>query len=232
VPDLIDSPADAEAQAAVWMVGLGFADAMPTQLSGDSGIDVVSTRAVAQVKFQVAPVGRPALQNLVGAAAEHPGKLRLFFAWKGYTGPAYAFAEQTNIALFSFTISGELVPDNVLAEHLCSMVQQSLTAGVVGMPQVQPGAPAASYEPLPVATSATAPGGLASWFAQRHPVHIATAVLLLAAVVFFAIFPDVLVTLLAYLVSTAVALFLIWYGFKLTFAPSRGRGRSRSRRRR
>ena len=45
------------------------------------------------------------------------------------------------------------------------------------MPPVQPSAPAASYEPLPVTRSAPAPGRLANWFAQRRPVHIATAVL-------------------------------------------------------
>ena len=231
VPDVIDSPADAEAQAAVWMIGLGFGDAMPTRLSGDGGIDVASSRAVAQVKFQVAPVGRPALQNLVGAGAEHPGKLRLFFAWKGYSGPAFVYAEQTNIALFSFTTSGEVVAENTLAEHLCSVAQQSMTGDAIGTLPLEPTAPAQSYS-LGQLQPAPPSGGLASWFTWQRVVRLAAVAVVLAAVSFLVLNPDVLVNLVAYAATTAVTAALIWYGAKLTFAPATRRGRSGSRRRR
>jgi hypothetical protein len=91
---------------------------------------------------------------------------------------------------------------------------------------VDPLPSAALYEPVP------AGGGLFSSFAWQRATRLAAVGLLLVTVVFFAVYPDALVTLLAYAASTAVAVFLCWYGLKVTFAPSRGRSRSRSRRRR
>lgn len=59
----------AEQFAAEVMMIFGYQDARVTQRSADGGIDVRSARAVAQVKNWSKPVGRPHLQNLVGAAA-------------------------------------------------------------------------------------------------------------------------------------------------------------------
>lgn len=226
MPDVIDSPADAEAQAAVWMIGLGFSDAMPTQLTGDSGIDVVAARAVAQVKFQVAPVGRPALQNLIGAAAEHQGKIRLFFAWKGYTGPAFVFAEQTNIALFCFSTSGDLLPQNMLAEHLCSVAAPLASATGVDLPAVELPAPtpAPEYEQLP-------PPSLqqewTDWLTPRRLKAIGAGVLGLLVVAFFATHTDLLIKIVVF----AGFCYLCWFWIKVGSQPKK-RGRSRSRRRR
>jgi hypothetical protein len=229
VPDVIDSPADAEAQAAVWMIGLGFADAMPTQFTADGGIDVVSSRAVAQVKFQVAPVGRPALQNLVGAAgSEHPGKFKLFFSWKGYSGPAFVFAEQAHVALFSFTTGGELVPENTQAEHLCSLAQSSMSANLVGVPLVEPAPPPPQYLPL-LPPSAPPARDWIDWFTRRRLMALSAAFLVLLAVLFFATHPNALGQLLTLVVGGL----LVWYGVKVTFTPKkRRRSRSRTRRRR
>lgn len=73
---------------------------------------------------------------------------------------------------------------------------------------------------------------MSGWVAQRRPVHLAGAVVLLAAVVFFAMHPDALVTLVAYAATTAVAVFRCQYGLRVMFAPTRAQGHSRSRRRR
>jgi hypothetical protein len=56
---LIRNPADAESAAAAFMRRIGFADAKLTSSGSDGGIDVKATGAVAQVKMQWTPVGRP-----------------------------------------------------------------------------------------------------------------------------------------------------------------------------
>jgi hypothetical protein len=229
VPDVIDSPADAEAQAAVWMIGLGFGDAMPTQFTADGGIDVVASRAVAQVKFQVAPVGRPALQNLVGAASEHPGKFKLFFSWKGYSGPAFVFAEQAHVALFSFTTSGELVPENTQAEHLCSLAQQAMSADLIGAPQVPaPRAPQYQAPVTPPAPSAPPAREWIDWFTLRRVMWLAVGFLVLLAVLFFYANPDAFSKLVGLVVFGLTG----WFVLKSVSAKPKRRSRSRSRRRR
>lgn len=215
----------------MWMIGLGFSDAVPTQFIGDSGIDVVASRAVAQVKFQVAPVGRPALQNLVGAASEHPGKFKLFFAWKSYSGPAFAFAEQAHIALFSFTTGGELVPENTQAEHLCSLAQQTMSANLVGVPAVEPLPPVPQYQapPLPApAPRAPATRSAADWFTTRRVIALLAAVLALFLVLFFINNPDVFGNLVGLTAAGAA----MCYGAKIAFGKPKRRRRSRARRRR
>lgn len=96
---------------------LGYTDAAVTMRSGDGGLDVVSKGAVAQVKYQSAPVGRPAIQNLAGAAMTSPGKERLFFSFSRYTQGAIAYANQVGIALFVYDTQGGFVGVNGIAAN-------------------------------------------------------------------------------------------------------------------
>ena len=75
----IRSPDDAEQVAAEWMRHLGFGDARCTGAGTDGGVDVRSREAVAQVKAQLTPVGRPELQALYGVARSE-GCQPLFFS--------------------------------------------------------------------------------------------------------------------------------------------------------
>ena len=116
-PHLIRSPDDAEQVAAAWMRHLGFADARCTGAGTDGGVDVRSREAVAQVKAQLSPVGRPELQALYGVAHSE-GRRPLFFSLMSYTAAALAWADEVGMALFRFDHGGGVEAVNVAAETL------------------------------------------------------------------------------------------------------------------
>lgn len=113
----IRSPDDAEQVAAEWMRHLGFADARCTGAGVDGGVDVRSQAAVAQVKAQLTPVGRPELQALYGVARSE-GRQPLFFSLMSYTAAALAWADEVGMALFRFDHAGLVQAVNVPAETL------------------------------------------------------------------------------------------------------------------
>ncbi len=113
----IRSPDDAEQVAAEWMRHLGFPDARCTAPGTDGGVDVRSAGAVAQVKAQLAPVGRPELQALYGVARSE-GRRPLFFSLMSYTAAALTWADSVGMALFRFDHAGMVEPVNVVAEEL------------------------------------------------------------------------------------------------------------------
>src|SRR5215218_4673157 len=91
---------DAEINAATWMRHWGHSDAAVTDGGADGGVDVRSSRALAQVKYLAAAVGRPDLQRLGGVGAGEPGKQLFFFSGSDYTATALEYADQTGMALF------------------------------------------------------------------------------------------------------------------------------------
>ncbi len=116
-PQIIRSPDDAEQVAAEWMRHLGFDDARCTPAGTDGGVDVRSREAVAQVKAQLTPVGRPELQALYGVARSE-GRQPLFFSLMSYTAAALAWADEVGMALFRFDHAGMVEPVNAPAEAL------------------------------------------------------------------------------------------------------------------
>jgi Restriction endonuclease len=202
VPEVIKKPVDAEVHAAAWMRGLGFFDARETTLSSDAGIDVLSSEAVAQVKFNAKQVGRPELQSFVGAAHPHPEKLRLFFSWKGYSANALEYAEQAKIALFAYELDGRFMPVNAYAHALYGS------------------------EPVAAAWPVYAPAGSgASWWTPRRIVQAIFGVVLLGVVVFFITHPDFFIQVLVF----ACFVFLAW-GWLGASKPKKGRRRTNRRR--
>jgi len=113
----IRSPEDAEQVAAEWMRHLGFGDARCTGAGTDGGVDVRSRDAVAQVKAQLTPVGRPELQALYGVARSE-GRQPLFFSLMSYTAAALAWADDVGMALFRFDHAGFVEPVNTAAAAL------------------------------------------------------------------------------------------------------------------
>lgn len=110
-PRLLRSPRDFEAAAADWMKAWGLNDVRLTGRGADGGIDVEAQEAVAQVKAWMAPVGRPEIQQLKGAA--HDGRTPLFFSLSEYTTAARQFADEASVALFRFTgYNGEVEAEN------------------------------------------------------------------------------------------------------------------------
>lgn len=78
--EYITTPAAAELNAAQQMRALGYSDAVAVPGGPDGGIDVRSSRAVAQVKWRAGQVGRPEVQRLYGARAHEQHKEMWFFA--------------------------------------------------------------------------------------------------------------------------------------------------------
>jgi hypothetical protein len=115
----IRSPDDAEQVAAEWMRHLGFGDARCTGAGTDGGVDVRSRDAVAQVKAQLTPVGRPELQALYGVARSE-GRRPLFFSLMAYTAAALAWADEVGMALFRFDHAGTMEAVNPAAEALAA----------------------------------------------------------------------------------------------------------------
>ena len=113
----IRSPDDAEQVAAEWMRHFGFDDARCTAPGTDGGVDVRSREAVAQVKAQLTPVGRPELQALYGVARSE-GRRPLFFSLMSYTAAALAWADEVGMALFRFDHAGMVEAVNLTAEGL------------------------------------------------------------------------------------------------------------------
>jgi hypothetical protein len=113
----IRSPDDAEQVAAEWMRHFGFDDARCTPAGTDGGVDVRSREAVAQVKAQLTPVGRPELQALYGVARSE-GRRPLFFSLMSYTAAALTWADEVGMALFRFDHAGMVEAVNLAAEGL------------------------------------------------------------------------------------------------------------------
>ncbi len=70
----IRSWADAERNAALWMRRWGYEDAAAAPGGPDGGVDVRSSRALGQVKYQAVLVGRPELQRLVVPTTDVVGR--------------------------------------------------------------------------------------------------------------------------------------------------------------
>ena len=121
-PEQIDTWQAAERNVAVWMRHWGFDGARTGGGGADGGIDVTSGTGLAQVKFEAAAVGRPALQRLVGARGRRDHQL-LFFSGAGYSRQAQTYADQMDIALFTYTLTGVMRPASAAARHLLQNVQ-------------------------------------------------------------------------------------------------------------
>jgi hypothetical protein len=106
----IDSWRVAEENAAAWMRYWGHSDASCTPAGADGGIDVRARTAVAQVKFEAAQVGAPAVQRLVGARGVNQSLALYFFSGAGFARPAVEYAEMMGIALFKYDLLGRMTP--------------------------------------------------------------------------------------------------------------------------
>lgn len=101
----IDDWQDAEAVAADWLRRAGCRGVALTGAGADGGIDVISTRWAAQVKHTAKKVGRPAVQQLVGAALTLE-RSPVLFSTGGFTAPARTYADDHRVALVELTLDG------------------------------------------------------------------------------------------------------------------------------
>lgn len=114
----ISSWQQAELNAARWMRHWGYSDATAHPGGPDSGIDVRATGALGQVKYQAAQVGRPELQRFVGARPYGSSAQLIFFTGSNYAATALAYAQEWNIALFTYRLDGAMTPANDSARRI------------------------------------------------------------------------------------------------------------------
>ena len=108
----------AEQLCAEWMRYLGAADAQTTRASVDGGIDIESSKYVAQVKNYAGTVGVVEVRELVGVAAVE-GKTPLFFTSGKYASSAMDFALRAGVGLFVYSAEeGTLKGSNSVARAL------------------------------------------------------------------------------------------------------------------
>lgn len=98
----ITTPHQAELNAASKMRDWGFTDAAATTGGADGGVDVRSSRALAQVKWRGGVVGRPDIQRLYGAREGDGSKALFFFSASGYSKEAVDYAERTGVGLYLY----------------------------------------------------------------------------------------------------------------------------------
>lgn len=114
---------DAELNAAAWVRYWGYPDAAARPGGADGGLDVRASGAVAQVKFQTTPVGRPAVQRLVGANMGQPRQM-FFLSYSPFAAPAVTYANQMGVALFQYDRWGQMAPANLVAQHVAARAAQ------------------------------------------------------------------------------------------------------------
>lgn len=105
---LVATPKDAELNAAAVMRSWGYLDAVSPEHGADGGIDVRSSKALAQVKFRSSKAGRPEIQNLIGARESDTTKLLMFFDHKGYSPQAVQYADHMGVGLFVYDLQGNV----------------------------------------------------------------------------------------------------------------------------
>ncbi|WP_283567396.1 restriction endonuclease [Rhodococcus erythropolis] len=126
--NFIRSAREAEENAAEVMRAFGYLDAKVTDTGPDGGLDIVSSSALAQVKWKGAVAGRPELQRLVGARGRQNEKNLFFFSASGYSQAAVDYANDLDIALFLYDPAGVPTAQNRRAHAIIQSF--ALTGGV------------------------------------------------------------------------------------------------------
>jgi hypothetical protein len=118
VAGALDSPRAAELAMARWLTDRGCTNVCVSPVGADGGIDITCDESVAQVKYwRTKSVGRPVFQQLHGASN---GQDCIMFAlWAGgYSRQAIDWAEEHDIALFTFDEHGHVIDAHTTAAHV------------------------------------------------------------------------------------------------------------------
>lgn len=122
----IDDFHQAEVNAERVMKSWGFTDAKATTGGADGGIDVRSSRALAQVKWKGATTGAPDIQRLYGARGLDHDKQLFFFSASRYSKAAIDYADRVGIRLFIYDRLGNVEPANRPAREFRGVERRAL----------------------------------------------------------------------------------------------------------
>ena len=96
---------DAEDAAARWLRRAGCRRVALTGGSADGGLDVITAGWAVQVKHTSKRVGRPAVQQLVGAALAID-RAPALFSTSGFSKPGIEYADAHDVALLEMDLAG------------------------------------------------------------------------------------------------------------------------------
>ncbi len=119
---------DAEIATARWLRRAGCRRVSMTGGSADGGIDVMTAEWAVQVKHTAKRVGRPAVQQLVGAALSVDRSPALF-STSGFSAPACNYALEHDVALFDLDLDGTAHGVNRPARRVGKRTRRLLRAG-------------------------------------------------------------------------------------------------------
>lgn len=108
---------DAEHAAAVWLRRNGGRRVHLSGAGPDGGVDVITRDLAVQVKHIARRVGRPTLQQTVGAALTLD-RAPVVFSTSGFSAPAVAYADEHDVAIFELYRNGDAAPMNQTARRL------------------------------------------------------------------------------------------------------------------
>lgn len=101
----VRSWADAERATADWLRRRGCRGVRLSSPGADGGVDVVTRGLAVQVKHTAGRVGRPTIQQIVGAALTLDLSPAVF-STSGFSAPAIVYADDHDVAIFLLHING------------------------------------------------------------------------------------------------------------------------------
>lgn len=134
-----------------------------------------SARALGQVKYVAAAVGRPELQLLFGARGRLLDRQLLFFTGSSYAAPALRYALENDIALFVYGLDGSMEARNAPARRITDRARAAETARAAEARRLTAAGPTALPTPAPLPDSpprpprAAAPGAPTARTRIRRP---------------------------------------------------------------
>lgn len=104
-PAVIEDWQQAESLTASWLRSQGCRQVALTTAGADGGIDVMTQDWAVQVKHTAKRVGRPAVQQIVGAALDADRRPAVV-STSGFTQPAITYAQDHDVALVELGADG------------------------------------------------------------------------------------------------------------------------------
>lgn len=119
-----------ERDTAAWLRAAGCRQVAMTTAGADGGVDVLTSEWAVQVKHTERRVGRPAVQQIVGAAL-HVERRPAVVSTSGFTSPAVEYAVEHNVALVRLDDHGHGRPVTSAAREIGSERRRGSVASVL-----------------------------------------------------------------------------------------------------